>query len=215
MKFLYLIFASLAVAAPTVTPANGDHRALAARENTIEARQSSSVIFESISASGAGCPSGSFTTVISPSKDVGTIAFREYAAFLPSPANRACTVTVTLTYPGGCTKGNFQGTTHGFAQVNSGVSGTYTTSYSSSTGNSANPPASTFSGSSWVNGNPFSKTDVAPAQVVNRSPNSAQVTYTATTELNLGSGSGGDLTVDDITFTITNQSNDPDWENCS
>ena len=209
------LFAGLAVAAPTVTPVNGEFNALAARDNTIEARQSTSVRVESITASGTGCPSGSYTTSLSPSRDVGTIAFRQYNAALPSPNSRACTVTVTLTYPSGCTRGNFQGTNHGFAQVNSGVTGTYTTSYRSSTGNSANPPASTFSGPSWVNGNTFTKTDIAPGQVVNRSPNTARVTYTATTQLNAGSGSGASLTVDDISFRITNQSVNPDWQNCS
>lgn len=216
MKWLSsALFASLAVAAPTVTPVNGEFSALAARDNTIEARQSGSVVIDSISASGNGCPSGSYSTSITPSRDTGTIAFTQYNAALPSPNNRACTVTVSLTYPSGCTRGTFQGTNHGFAQVNSGVTGTYRTSYTSNTGNSATPPVSTFSGSSWANGQTFTKTDVVPGQVVNRSPNTARVTYTATTQLNAGSGSGASLTVDDISFRITGQSVDPDWQNCS
>lgn len=215
MKSLFsLLLAGLAAAAPTVSLVGRDASSAEARGNGIKPRQATSVIFESISASGSGCPSGSYTTVISPSKDVGTIGFREYSVVSPS-TSLECTVTITLTYPGGCTSGNLKGTTHGWAQVNSGVTGTFSTSYTSSTGNSASPPDSTFAGASWEDGSTFTKADSAPAQVVNRSPDNAQVTVTVSTELSLGSGSGGDVTPDDMTFTIADQSLDPDWENCS
>ncbi|MBE3048520.1 DUF4360 domain-containing protein [Candidatus Bathyarchaeota archaeon] len=186
-----------------------------ARDTDIKPRQATGVIFESITASGSGCPGGSYTASISPSKDAGTIAFREYSVVTP-PSSLECTISVTLTYPGGCTSGNFHSTSHIWAQVNSGLTGTYGTSYTSSTGNSASPADSTFSGPSWEAGEVFIKSDDAPAQVVNRSPNSAKVTVTVKTEISLlGSGSGGDLTPDDMSFVITDQASDSDWENCS
>ena len=209
-----LLLVGLAVAAPTVT-VNRDVTPVEARDNTIEPRQATSVIFNSVTASGTGCPSGSYSVTISPSKDVATIGFRQYSAVLPSPATRDCKITISLTYPGGCTSGSLQGTTHGWAQVNSGVTGTYTTSYTSTTGNNANPPASTFSGSSWAGGNSFTKTDTAPAKVINRSPNNAGVTVTVNTSAKLSSGSGGDLTPDDMTFRIINQSRNPNWQTCT
>lgn len=216
MKWLSsFLFAGLAVAAPSVTPINGELAAVAARDNSIEARQSNIIRVESITASGNGCPSGSWTASYTPSRDTGTISFSQYDAALPSPSNRACTVTVSLTYPSGCTSGTFQGTNHGFAQVNSGVTATYRTSYTSNTGNNANPPISTFSGPSWANGNTFTKTDLAPGKVVNRSPNTARVTYTATTQLNAGSGSGASLTIDDISFKVTGVSVNPNWQTCN
>lgn len=203
MKSLFfLLLAGLAIAAPTL-------------ERDLTPRQSPGITFNSITASGPGCPPGSYTATLSPSLNLGTIAFRQYSALLPSPSTRDCTVTLRLTYPSGCTSGSLRSVTHGFAQVSSGVTGRYTTSYSSSTGNSASPPDAVFSGPLWAAGSLFTKSDVAPAKVVNRSPNSAAVTVTVNTKASLGGGSGGNLTPDDITFSIINQSVNSDWRNCT
>lgn len=212
MKFLFsLLLAGLAMAAPVV------ERGLTlveARGNTIEPRQATQVQFNSISASGNGCPSGTWVTSIPLSRDVATIAFHQYIAAVPSPATRECTVSISLTYPSGCTSGSLRGTSHGFAQVNSGVTGRYTTSYTSSTGNNASPPDSVFSGPVWASGNAYTKIDIAPAKLINRSPGNAMVTATVSTKLTLTSGSGGMLTVDDITFQIINQSRNSNWQTC-
>ncbi|SPO00607.1 uncharacterized protein DNG_03356 [Cephalotrichum gorgonifer] len=211
-SFFSLLLAGLVSAAPAVTPVERGLASVEARDNSIEARQATRVQFTSITASGAGCPSGTWSTVISPGQDVGTIAFNQYSVV--TTTSRACTVTIRLTYPGGCTYGNFEGTTHGFALVDSGVSGSYSTSYTSTTGNNANPPNSVFSGPSWAGGNTFTKSDVAPAKVVNRSPNNAQVTVTVNTSLGLSRANGGAITTNDITFRITNQSRNSNWQTC-
>ena len=206
MKTLFLLLlAGLAIAAPTTTPLARD----------LAPRQAPGITFNSITATGTGCPSGTYTTTLSLSRDLGTIAFRQYSALLPSPSTRDCTVTLHLTYPGGCTAGTLRSVTHGFAQVSSGTTGRYTTSYSSSTGNGASSPDAVFAGPLWAAGSSFTKSDVAPAKVINRSPNSAAVTVTVSTKVSLGGGSGGNLTPDDSTCSIINQSVNPDWRNCT
>jgi len=224
-KSIFTLFlAGLTAAAPAVLPV--EPREVAPIDTTLEVREPAAlesravtkVEFASITASGAGCPSGSYTVTISSNRDVGTIAFRSYNTNLGGVTTKDCTVTLTLTYPSGCTSGNLQAAYHGFVQVDSGATGRVTASYTSSTGNSANPPDSTFSGGVWAPGNQWSRIDIAPAKVINRSPNDATVTARAATRLTLtrtNNNAGGSLVADDITFSIINQSRNSNWQTCT
>ncbi|CAI4218054.1 unnamed protein product [Parascedosporium putredinis] len=213
LKSLFtFLLAGYAAAAPAST-------GLEVRDpSVLESRAVTKVEFSSITASGTGCPSGSYTVTISTNRDVGTIAFRSYNTAFGATTTKSCTVVLNLIYPSGCTSGSLQSNYHGFVQVASGATGTVNAAYTSSTGNSANPSNSIFSGAVWAPGNPWSRIDIAPAKVINRSANDAAVTARAATTLTLtrtNNSAGGTLIADDITFSIINQSRNTNWQTCT
>jgi hypothetical protein len=119
-------------------------------------RQANPIRITSISASGSGCPAGTFTADISPDNVTATLGFNEYQTYVGpgipgSDRERNCDVFFTLRYPIGCFSAVFNIKYHGFAQIENTVSGTLSASYSLSPGSvSPSSPATSISGPFWV-----------------------------------------------------------------
>jgi len=205
MKLLNLLLGlpALALAAPTssVTP-------------LLASRQSTPIQVTSVSATGSGCPAGSWTIELSPDGQTLLVAFNNYQVAVgpgipSSMRERTCDVTVGLSYPLGCTTATIDNTYHGFAELHSGVSATMSTQYSHSPGTvGPNPPPVTISGAVWEDGNPFNKQDIVTTRLQATSSNQRVASYTIRTRAFVQTNNSqnfGTFTIDDLNVDIASQ----------
>ncbi|KAK1764281.1 hypothetical protein QBC33DRAFT_547672 [Phialemonium atrogriseum] len=195
MKFLSaLLLPALALAAPT----------------SLDPRQAGQIQITSVTASGAGCPQGSFSTSISPDGTVITFGFDSYQTLVGPQTNQReedCNIFLGLRFPVGCSSASISTTYHGFAQIDSGVTGTLQASYNLSPGSlTGSTPTTTFTSASWGGGGVYTKQDTLTAKATINSPNQQNVNFEIRNRAILqasNSAVSGTLTVDDTTITIT------------
>lgn len=175
-------------------------------------RQAVQVSFNSITASGPGCPQGSITTDVTSDGTAFTLGFDRYQTIVGpgvdgSSREKNCDIFVSLRYPLGCTSAVVQTIYHGFAQLENGVAGTFPATYTLSPGSTTNnPPPTTFPASSWTTGGVYTKQDIVTATENIRNANQRDVSLTIRTRILLNvanSTVAGTLTVDDATVAIT------------
>jgi len=178
-------------------------------------RQSGLVRITAVNPQGPGCPANSFSVSISSDGSVASLAFTKYNTHV-SPtdlsANRElfCDIFMTARYPLGCTAAVLDTTYRGSAQLDSGVTGTFSTQYNLSPGTSGpNPPATTFTSTTFGGvGRPYTKEDkVAISENINND-NQRNVSLVARTRIFLvtsRSSLSGTLTDANATIAITQQ----------
>lgn len=194
MKFLSaLLLPALALAAPA----------------SLITRQASQIQIASVTASGGGCPQGSFSTDISPDGTTITFGFDSYQTFVgPQTSQREldCNIFLSLRFPLGCTSAAISTTYHGFVQLDSGVTGSFPASYNLSPGFlTGSTPATSFTSASWGAGGVYTKLDSVSAKATINSPNQQNVNFEIRNRAFLqapNSVASGTLTVDDATITI-------------
>ncbi|KAK4209666.1 hypothetical protein QBC37DRAFT_49328 [Rhypophila decipiens] len=169
--------------------------------------------------SGTGCQPNTYTTQFSPSGDAFTLGLDSYQTFFgpgtsTSDRTRQCDLVLTLNYPPGCSLLTLSTTYHGFAQLETSVSGQFTSSYALSPGalsgdGSAPGSITVGSGAFGGNGNVYTKVDdPINARVSFAGSNRRDGTFTVKTRLSLtgSTGRSGTLTQDDVSVSIASQS---------
>ena len=178
-------------------------------------RQTTPAQIVSVSASGPGCAAGTFTTDLAPDGQAITVGFDAYDTSVnpSSSANREkfCDLTVTIRFPVACTAIGLATTYHGFAQVDSGVTGRFSSSYSISPGilSGGNPPTTLFTSAQYGgDGAVFTKQDVTSGVVAVQSANQRNVSFVVRSRVALiaaTSANSGLAEVEDATIAITQQ----------
>lgn len=196
--FALLLLPSLSVSAPAII-----------------AKQSSDIQITSVTTSGSGCPAGSVSSTISPDGSVITLGFDSYETLVGPGASSAdreedCEIFLNLFYPIGCTAATFNATYHGFAQLDSGVTGSLSADYILSPGSTGSePPTAVISGSAFTDGGVYEKDDTVTTETTINTTNQQNVSFVVRTRLSLQAMNAtvsGTLTDDDATISIASQS---------
>ncbi|KAK0613992.1 hypothetical protein B0T14DRAFT_291411 [Immersiella caudata] len=170
----------------------------------------------SFSATGSGCPSGTFTTSLDDEGTVITYGFTDYQVEVglgapSSQREKQCDIVLRYQFPIGCTKATLKSTYHGYIQLDSGVTGTFNSQYSLSPGQltGGSPGAVTVTSAQYGGaGNPFLKDDFTEARVQVNSANQRVVTFTLRNRILLQSNSqsvSGFMDESDVTIAVLNQ----------
>jgi len=170
----------------------------------------------SATASGPGCPSGSTTVHLDPSGNELTLGFDAFAAEVgpnapPSVRELTCDIVVRASVPLGCSVASLETVYHGFAQLDSGVTGTFAAQYAVSPGqltSGSNPPNAVISSAVFGGeGNVYTKTDPFTVKFNPGAPNNQQVDVTVRSRIYLQGNQGllGTLSADDATVRIVSQ----------
>jgi len=129
----------------------------------------SQITISSATASGNGCPQGSFSTTISTDKTVVTFGFDGFQTYIgPGTAvsdhTKNCQIHLSLKYPGGFNFAVVDATYHGYAQLDDGVTGTFLSTYYFSQDASATVTTQTTisGGGLWAAGQVYTKADTVP-----------------------------------------------------
>ncbi|KAK0632698.1 hypothetical protein B0T14DRAFT_533073 [Immersiella caudata] len=225
MKLLRIVsicvLASPALTSPLDLSITADSTAPPANEITIN----------SASTSGSGCPRRTVAITISPDRTALTLGFDEFQTYVgrrypASDRDKNCQIRLNLFYPGGYTFAVLDATYHGYAQLDAGVTGSLSTSYSFVGGRpdrrsgrtESTTQTSLSGGGQFEAGSSYMKTDSIPVSSRVRAPCGRNATMVIRTRINLeGDASGeaeGMLTGDDATFALT-QMVRVEWEPCS
>ncbi|KAG6353946.1 hypothetical protein INS49_005203 [Diaporthe citri] len=126
----------------------------------------SGISISSVTCSGKGCPSGSVSTSLSADKTVVTLGFDKFQAYIgpgTSVADRSksCNLMLTLKYPPTYSFTVVSSTYHGYAQLDNGVTGKFSSTYLFSSLLSATFSTSTsvLGGVSLESGSVYTKSD--------------------------------------------------------
>jgi len=182
-----------------------------------QSRQTTPAQILSVTAAGPGCPAGSYSPELSADAKSINVGFDSYITAVgagagPEERERYCDLTFRIQFPLGCSTASLQSTYHGFAQLDAGVTGTFSSQYSISpgqvlTGGNPNPVTISSAGFGGA-GNVYAKEDVAGVRVNAGSANQRVVSYTVRTRLRLQQGQSsqvGFFSDDDLTLAITAQ----------
>ena len=183
---------------------------------TLLPRQNQATI-TGVSFSGPGCTSGTTTADFATNGQSVTLGFDDYLTEInPGGTIRRelfCDVTVTLRFPIACTNVNLATTYHGFAQIDNGVTGRFTSQYTLSPGAlnaGSSPPPSVFTSAQYGGvGQTYTKLDTASGSVTVRDANQRSVSLVVRTRVALtqqNSNAGAIASVEDANIEITSQS---------
>jgi hypothetical protein len=178
------------------------------------------VTIKSVSTSGSGCPAGSVSISISTDRTTVTLGFDDFDTYIgpganTSDNNKSCDIHLSVRFPSGYTFGVLDATYHGYAQLDSGVTGNLSSSYQFVDGSSftalagvASPSTATTlqGGASWRSGGEYTQDATIPDAKVVRSPCGKTVDLIVHTSVSLTSTNSsalGELTDDDATFSFT------------
>lgn len=176
----------------------------------------------SVSTSGSGCPRRAVSTTISEDRTVVTLGFDEFQTYIgkrfgSADRDKNCNIRLNLKYPGGYTYAVIDATYHGFAQLDSGVNGTLSSTYSFTDSATASTTQTSITGGGvWADGEVYTKHDVVPTEKVIRSPCGENVNLVIKTRINLTSNdaaANGSMTDDDATIAFTQQVH-IGWQSC-
>lgn len=124
----------------------------------------SQITITSASFSGNGCPQGTVTTTFSTDKTVVTFGFDSFQTYigpgtLASDHSKNCQLHLSLSYPGGFQYAVVDSTYHGYAQMDTGVTGTFYSTYYFSQDASATTTTQTSltGGGTWAQGQVYTK----------------------------------------------------------
>ena len=175
------------------------------------------------STSGSGCPRRAVSCDISTDRTVVTLGFDEFQTYIGRGRNSAdreknCEIHLNLKYPGGYTFAVVDVTYHGFAQLDNGVSGTFTSEYSFQSGNTTTTTsrADLTGGGGFERGQTYTKHDQIPTSRTVKSPCGGNVNMLIRTRINLSSlndSASGSTSDDDATIAFTQQVH-IGWQTC-
>lgn len=122
------------------------------------------ITITSASFSGNGCPQGTVATTISADKTVVTFGFDSFQTYigpgtLVSDHTKNCQLHLSLSYPGGFQYAVVDSTYHGYAQMDTGVTGTFYSTYyfSEDASATATTQTSLAGGGAWAQGQVYTK----------------------------------------------------------
>ncbi|KAL2173582.1 uncharacterized protein P884DRAFT_280878 [Thermothelomyces heterothallicus CBS 202.75] len=177
----------------------------------------------SASFSGNGCPQGTVSTSISPDKTVITFGFDAFQTYIgpgfnPTERSKNCQLHLNLQYPSGFQFAVLESTYHGYAQLETGVTGTFYSTYYFSQDASATTTTQTSitGGGIWEQGQVYTKTDQIPTASYIFSPCGANGILNINNRIALTSTNSsaiGLITDDDATVALTQQINIA-WRSC-
>ena len=176
-----------------------------------------------VSTSGTGCPRRTVSTEISADRTLVTLGFDEFATLIgrgraASDRRKNCDIHLNLKYPGGYTFAVVEATYHGFAQLDQGVTGTFTSDYSFDSGNTSTTRtrADLQGGGSFAGGGIYTKHDQIPVQNTVQSPCGGNVNMLIRTQIDLTAArddASGTIADEDATISFTQQVH-IGWEAC-
>ncbi|KAK8061990.1 hypothetical protein PG994_008356 [Apiospora phragmitis] len=182
-----------------------------------------SIQIVSTSYSGNGCPQGSVTTDISPDKTVitfGMDAFQTYIGpdYKLADKTKNCQLHLNLKYPGGFQYAMVDSTYHGFAQLDTGVTGMFLSTYYFSQDASATTTTRTSisGGGVWKDGQVYTKEDKIPTTSIIWSPCGQTGLLNINNRIALTSNNAtatGQISDDDATVAFTQQLH-VNWQTC-
>jgi hypothetical protein len=176
-----------------------------------------------VSTSGNGCPQGTVSYDISPDRTVVTLGFDGFQTYIgpgtkPADRSKNCQIHLTLRYPSGWQFSVVDSTYHGYAQLDSGVTGTfYSTYFFSQDASRTTTTQTTISGGGvWANGQVYTKNDKVPTSSYVWAPCGANGILNINNRIALTSSNSqasGMITDDDATVAFTQQVN-LSWQTC-
>jgi len=175
----------------------------------------SQISIKSVSFSGNGCPQGSVSTSISTDKTVVTFGFDSFQTYIgPGTAvadrTKNCQLHLNLAYPGGFNFAVVDSTYHGYAQLDSGVTGSFLSTYYFSQDAAATTTTKTTitGGGVWAQGQVYTKTDTVPTASVIYAPCGDNGILNVNNRIALSATSttaSGSISDDDATISFTQQ----------
>ncbi|CAN8100707.1 unnamed protein product [Discula destructiva] len=174
--------------------------------------------------SGSGCPQGTVSTSVSSDKTVITFGFDSFQTYigpgtLVSDRSKNCQLHLTLNYPGGFQYSVVDSTYHGYAQMDTGVSANFLSTYYFSQDASATTTtrAMLTGGGAWAAGQVYTKQDTVPTASIIWAPCGAQGILNVNNRIALtstNSSASGQVTDDDATVAFTQQLH-VSWQPCT
>ncbi|KAK0734642.1 hypothetical protein B0T26DRAFT_632170 [Lasiosphaeria miniovina] len=219
MKITSLVYGLASAHAALASPL----RAALAKFADIVPFSQDEITINSVRTSGSGCPRRAVTIDISEDRTVVTLGFDEFQTFFGrrygnsnTSRDKNCDIRLNLHYPSGYTFAVLDATYHGFAQLDSGVVGSVSSSYSfpddrrtGRAGRSSATQTTIAGGGAYADGAVYTKHDVVPvaARVVGPC-DGKNTTLLIRTRINLNSNNdsaSGTLTGDDASIALTQQ----------
>jgi len=192
-------------------------------EATAEVPAANQVTIVSASTSGNGCPQGTVSTTISTDRTVVTFGFDGFQTYIgpgtkTSDRTKNCQIFLNLKYPGGFTFAVLQATYHGYAQLDTGVTGTFLSTYffSQDASKSTTTRSSFTGGGSLAAGVVYTKTDTVPTTALIFCPCGSNGILSINNRVALtstNSNASGQISDDDATVKFTHQIN-LQWQRC-
>ncbi|KAI0848398.1 hypothetical protein F5Y00DRAFT_262490 [Daldinia vernicosa] len=177
----------------------------------------------SASASGNGCPQGTVTSDLSADRNVITFGFDAFQVYTgpgttPADKSKNCQLHLNLKYPGGFQFAIVESTYHGYAQLETGVTGTFYSTYYFSQDAAATTTTRTSidGGGIWADGQVYTKQDQVPTASVIWSPCGASGILNVNNRIALTSSNAsasGQISDDDATVAFTQQVH-VSWQAC-
>ncbi len=178
------------------------------------------------STSGSGCPRRAVTCDISPDRTVVTLGFDEFQTYIghgraAGDRDKNCDIHLGLRYPSGYTFAVVDVTYHGFAMLDSGVTGSLSSTYSfegGAGGGSTTTHADITGGGGFARGQVYTAHDQIPTSRMVRSScgGGANANMLIRTRINLSStndSATGQMTDDDASVALTQQVHFA-WQKC-
>ncbi|KAH8886384.1 hypothetical protein GQ53DRAFT_694727 [Thozetella sp. PMI_491] len=165
--------------------------------------------------SGNGCPQGSVSTSLSADQTVITFGFDKFQTYIgpgydPTLKTKNCQLHLNLKYPGGFQFAVVESTYHGYAQLDTGVTGTFYSTYffSQDAGATTTTQTTISGGGQWAAGQVYTKQDQVPTASYIYSPCGANGILNINNRIALTSRNNtamGEVTDDDATVAFTHQ----------
>jgi len=182
------------------------------RAGTPASLDPSQITISSVSFSGNGCPQGSVSTSISTDRTVVTFGFDSFQTYIGtgtsvSDHTKNCQLHLNLKYPGGFDFTVVDAVYHGYAQLDSGVTGTFLSTYYFSQDASATVTTQTTisGGGVWATGQVYTKDDSVPTASYIFSPCGANGILNINNRIALAGSGNGEITDDDATVAFTHE----------
>ncbi len=206
---------------PAILPLVWLRLATASTLITIEAVPTDEITINRASTSGSGCPRREVSCDISSNRTVVTLGFDEFQTYIGRGRNatdrdKSCEIHLSLKYPGGYTFAVVDVTYHGFAQLDSSVTGTFSSTYEFQSGNRTTTRADITGGGEFESGQVYTKHDQIPTSNFVWSPCGGNENMVIRTRINLSSSkpsASGSTSDDDTTIAFT-QLVHIGWQTC-
>ncbi|KAJ4403857.1 hypothetical protein N0V82_010591 [Gnomoniopsis sp. IMI 355080] len=184
----------------------------------------SQITIAQTSFSGNGCPQGTVSTSYSTDKTLVTFGFDSFQTYIGpgttvADHSKNCQLHLTLNYPGGFQYSLVDSTYHGYAQMDTGVTGTFYSTYyfSQDASATATTTAVLTGGGLLAAGQVYTKEDILPTASIIWSPCGAQGILNINNRVALTSANtsaSGQVTDDDATVAFTQQMH-LQWQPCT
>ncbi|KAJ4397394.1 hypothetical protein N0V93_001621 [Gnomoniopsis smithogilvyi] len=173
--------------------------------------------------SGNGCPQGTASVSLSSDKTIVTLGFDSFQTYIGpgtsiKDTSKNCEIHLTLSYPSGYSFAVVDSTYHGYAQLDSAVTGNFYSTYyfSSNAAKTFTTTASITGGESWADGAVYMEEEIVPSPSYVKSKCGTSEILNINNRIALvssDSNASGQLTDDDATVDQSQQIN-IQWFTC-